>query len=125
MQLKVFTPLQNSPMTAEQIADEIGVVPTRLPLLLYALVAAGLLTEQDGQFANTPEAQHFLVKGKPSYMSNALRQMEDKLIWARGYAVSTIGFELEQIRSYIRDQDAADDQGRFGHQGKVIVIRRL
>ena len=23
--------------------------------------------------------------------------------WARGYAVSTVGFELEQIRAYIRD----------------------
>jgi hypothetical protein len=38
----------------------------RLQLLLYALVAAGLLTEQDGRFANTPEAQHFLVQGPPT-----------------------------------------------------------
>jgi predicted O-methyltransferase YrrM len=70
MQLEVFTPLQHGPMTAEQIADAIGVAPTRLPILLYALVAAGLLTEQDGRFANTPEAQHFLVKDTPSYMGN-------------------------------------------------------
>ncbi len=68
MQLDVFSPLQHGPMTTEQIADAIGVAPTRLPLLLYALVAAGLLTEQDGQFANTDEAQHFLVKGQPAYM---------------------------------------------------------
>ena len=27
---------------------------------------------------------------------------------ARGYAVSTVGFELEQVRQYIREQDAAD-----------------
>ena len=70
MQLEVFTPLQNGPMTTEQIADAIGLAPTRLPLLLYALVAAGLLTEQDGRFSNTPEAQHFLVKDAPSYMGN-------------------------------------------------------
>jgi putative transposase len=30
---------------------------------------------------------------------------------ARGYAVSTVGFELEQVRSYIREQDAADGAG--------------
>lgn len=24
--------------------------------------------------------------------------------WARGYAVSTAGFELEQVRTYIREQ---------------------
>jgi putative transposase len=34
-------------------------------------------------------------------------------LWARGYAVSTVGFELEQVRASIRDQEAADDQGRF------------
>jgi predicted transcriptional regulator len=68
MQLDVFTPLQHGPLTNEQIAEALGTAPTRLPLLLYALVAAGLLTEQDGRFANTPETQHFLVKDSPTYM---------------------------------------------------------
>ena len=30
---------------------------------------------------------------------------------ARGYAVSTVGFELEQVRKYIREQDDADGSG--------------
>ena len=33
--------------------------------------------------------------------------------WARGYAVSTVGFELDQIRQYIREQEEADGTGRF------------
>ena len=36
--------------------------------------------------------------------------------WARGYAVSTVGFELDKIRDYIRRQEHEDhesDQGRF------------
>jgi hypothetical protein len=70
MQLDVFTPLKAGPMTAHQIATAIGVAPTRLPLLLYSLVVAGLLTEQDGRFSNTPEANQFLVKGDPSYIGN-------------------------------------------------------
>jgi hypothetical protein len=70
MQLDVFTPLNNGPMTAEQIAAAIGVAPTRLRLLLYCLVAAELLTEKGGKFSNSSEANHFLVKGKPSYMGN-------------------------------------------------------
>jgi hypothetical protein len=37
---------------------------------LYSLVAAGLLTEQDGLFSNTPEANQFLVKGTPSSVAN-------------------------------------------------------
>jgi hypothetical protein len=80
MQLDVFTPLQHGSMTTEQIAHAIGVAPTRLPLLLYALVTAGLLTEQDGRFSNTPEAQHFLVKDTPSYMGNMQGQLANN--WA-------------------------------------------
>ena len=71
MQLDVFTPLKDGPMTSKQIAEAIRVGPERLQLLLYALVAAGLLTEQDGRFSNTAEANEFLVRGAaPSYMGN-------------------------------------------------------
>jgi DNA-binding IscR family transcriptional regulator len=66
MQLDVFTPLKDGAETVEEIAQTIGVSPARLRLLLYGLVAAGLLTEQDGRFSNTPEANHYLVKGNPS-----------------------------------------------------------
>jgi putative transposase len=31
--------------------------------------------------------------------------------WARGYAVSTVGFELEQVRAYIRAQEDEDPDG--------------
>src|SRR5215471_18063919 len=57
---------QGGPLTPAQLAAAIGVGPARLRLLLYALVAAGLLTEQNGRFANTPEAQHFLVQSTPT-----------------------------------------------------------
>ncbi len=70
MQLDVFTPLKGGPMTDEGIAHTIGVGPARLRLLLYALVAAGLFTEQDGRFSNSPEANQFLIKGAPSYIGN-------------------------------------------------------
>ena len=33
--------------------------------------------------------------------------------WARGYAVSTVGYELEKVRQYIREQEAEDQTGRF------------
>ena len=41
------------------------------------------------------------------------RNFTGEHFWARGYAVSTVGFELEQVRAYIREQEQADDQGRF------------
>ena len=41
------------------------------------------------------------------------RNFTGEHFWARGYAVSTVGFELEQVRAYIREQEAADTEGRF------------
>ena len=59
MQLDVFTPLGNGPKTGEEIAETIGVNAAYLERLLYALVAAELLTVDGQDFANTPEAEHF------------------------------------------------------------------
>ena len=68
MQLDLFTPLKAGPMRPEQIANAIGVGVAKLKPLLYALVAAELLTVEGDRFANTDEANHFLVRGSPSYM---------------------------------------------------------
>lgn len=67
MQLDVFTPLKDGPMSAEHLAQALGVQPAKLARLLYALVVAGLLTVDGDHFANTPEAHEFLVKGRPAY----------------------------------------------------------
>ena len=67
MQLDVFTPLQDGPLSVEHLAAALAVPPRKLRPLLYALVAVGLLTVADERFANTPEAAHFLVRGQPAY----------------------------------------------------------
>jgi putative transposase len=42
------------------------------------------------------------------------RNFSGEHFWARGYVVSTVGFELEQVRRYIREQEAADGiSGQF------------
>jgi putative transposase len=42
------------------------------------------------------------------------RNFAGEHFWARGYAVSTVGFELEQVRQYIRAQESADGaDGQF------------
>src|SRR6266436_323820 len=39
------------------------------------------------------------------------RNLNGERFWARGYAVSTVGFEEEQIRAYIKHQEQCDAQG--------------
>jgi len=66
MQLEVFTPLKDGPLSAAHLAQALGVPPAKLSRLLYALVVAGLLTVDGDRFANTPEANEFLVRGRPA-----------------------------------------------------------
>jgi putative transposase len=41
------------------------------------------------------------------------RNFNGENLWARGYAVSTVGYELASVRKYIREQEVSDQQGRF------------
>lgn len=69
MQLDVFTPLKDGPMTAEQIADALDVRSAKLEPLLYALVNAELLSVDGDRFANTDESMTFLVRSSPNYLN--------------------------------------------------------
>ena len=45
------------------------------------------------------------------------RNFNGEKLWARGYAVSTVGFELEEVKKYIKNQTDRDkdddDDGNF------------
>jgi putative transposase len=56
-------------------------------------------------------------KGKSALASARRSQEKDRNCvgehcWARGHAVSTVGFELESVKKYIREQERADKEGR-------------
>ncbi|MGB8702461.1 MAG: IS200/IS605 family transposase [Thermosynechococcaceae cyanobacterium] len=58
------------------------------------------------------------LKGKSAIaiarqFSGKQRNFSGENFWARGYAVSTVGFELEVVRRYIREQEVADQGGQF------------
>ena len=63
------------------------------------------------------------IKGKSAIavarqFSGKQRNFNGEKFWARGYAISTVGFNEEQVREYVRHQkqlDASDseDSGKF------------
>jgi ubiquinone/menaquinone biosynthesis C-methylase UbiE len=65
MQLDLFTPLKDGPMTVDQLAATISVRSVKLKPLLYALVTAGLLTVEGDLFANTETANRCFVRSSP------------------------------------------------------------
>jgi Transposase and inactivated derivatives len=42
-------------------------------------------------------------------MQGKERNFAGEHFWARGYAVSTVGFNEEEVRRYIRNQNGSDD----------------
>jgi putative transposase len=40
------------------------------------------------------------------------RNFNGEKFWARGYAVSTVGFELEKVKTYVKNQEQLDGDGR-------------
>jgi putative transposase len=52
------------------------------------------------------------LKGKSAIaiarLNGKERNFTGEHFWARGYAVSTVGFEREQVGQYIREQETAD-----------------
>jgi 2-polyprenyl-3-methyl-5-hydroxy-6-metoxy-1,4-benzoquinol methylase len=73
MELDLFTPLEDGPLNAEQLAAKLAVNPGKLAPLCYSLVIAGLLTEDQGAFSNTPETAEYFVRGKSSYMGTVYK----------------------------------------------------
>jgi putative transposase len=56
------------------------------------------------------------IKGKSAIavarqFSGRKRNFNGERFWARGYAVSTVDFEEEQVRRYIRHQEQLDTPG--------------
>ncbi len=55
------------------------------------------------------------IKGKSAIarLSGKERNLNGAHFWAKGYCISTVGFKLEQIKKYIREQEAENKDGRF------------
>jgi len=80
MQLDVFSPLGDGPRTVAEVAATLAVSPAKLRPLMFALVTAGLLIVDGERFANSAEADEFMVKGKPRYLGGTHATYAD--LWA-------------------------------------------
>lgn len=78
----LFTHLAaRGPLTAEEAAEAAGLHPERTRTLLTALAALGLLSVEDGRFANGPGAEAFLVRGAKYDFGDYLRLQVDRQMY--------------------------------------------
>lgn len=73
LDLGLFTALADGPLDAEGAGRAAGIHPDRAATLLTALAGLGLVTVENGRFANAPAADAFLVKGAKYDFGDYLR----------------------------------------------------
>src|SRR2546423_455082 len=84
VELGLFTELAKGPLDAETLRQRLRLHPRSARDFFDALVALGILERHDGQYANTPEADLFLDRAKPSYSGGFLEMSSVRLygFWA-------------------------------------------
>src|SRR6185369_11187309 len=83
-QLDLFSPLGKGPATAAEVAAHAG-LPTRgVERTLNACAALGFVSKEGDHYRNSPLADTYLVKDKPGYVGNMLKQTIDRYAaWGR------------------------------------------
>lgn len=79
VEMEVFTELARHPQDHETLSGRLGLHPRSSRDFLDALVALGFLKREDGHYANTPAADLFLDKHKPSYIGGLLEMANNRL----------------------------------------------
>jgi len=79
VELGLFTELACGPLNADEIAVRLQLHPRSVRDFLDALVALGILEREHGQYRNTPEADVFLDRRKPSYVGGMLEMANARL----------------------------------------------
>jgi Dimerisation domain len=72
VELDLFTTLAAGPLDREALTTRLRLHPRAARDFLDALVALSMLTRTGATYANTPETDAFLVRGKPAYVGDYL-----------------------------------------------------
>jgi predicted O-methyltransferase YrrM len=79
VELGVFSALAKAPADLETLQSQLGLHPRAARDFLDALVALKLLDRHGGIYSNTPEADLFLDRAKPSYFGGLLEMANARL----------------------------------------------
>ena len=84
VEMELFTDLSKGPQPLERIQGRHGLPPRAARDFLDSLVALGFLERRNGQYANSPAADLYLDKHKPSYIGGMLEMANQRLYehWA-------------------------------------------
>ncbi|MDQ7803500.1 methyltransferase [Amycolatopsis sp. A133] len=102
----LFTVLDDGPASGERIRERLGLNGRGLRDWLNVLVSLGLLRRDGDHYANTPAAERYLVRGKPTYVGGFLERANHKLYPAWGNLAEALRTGEPQVAG--RDGDIFD-----------------
>jgi hypothetical protein len=105
VEMGLFTKLSEHPQGLESLQEELGLHPRAARDFLDALVAFEFLQRQDGKYANTPSADLFLDRGKPSYIGGILEMANHRLYPFWGNLTTALRTGLPQNETKDGGQD--------------------
>ena len=118
----VFVPKRRRRQLYGQIRRQLGAIFHALARQKECQIVAGHLLPAQVHICIAIPPKHAVaqvigfLKGKSAIaiarqFGGKERNFTGEHFWARGYAVSTVGFELAQVRAYIRAQEDDDPDG--------------
>ena len=119
----VFVPKRRRQELLGHLRKELGAIFHELARQKECQILEGQTMPDHGHMCIAIPPKHAVasvigfIKGKSAIAIVRLqgneRNFAGEHFWARGYAVSTVGFNEEQIKRSIRDPEGADGSGRF------------
>jgi 2-hydroxy-4-(methylsulfanyl)butanoate S-methyltransferase len=121
LNLDLFSRLSPRARTLTELTGEIGIPRHRLLTLLTACVSLGLLSEIDGQYANAPASEAYLVRQAPAYFGDYFRFQVDRQIYPllSGLDQALQGCAPRSLYGQMNDPEVAESFTRAQHAGSL------
>ena len=107
------------------LAEEMGVSPRGLRLLLDACVAEGLLGKEEETYFNTSAGKAALVPGGPADLSKAIRYNQDVYpLWGRLAQLARTGEPVEPPQVHLGEDPERTRRFALSMRGRALAIGR-
>ena len=127
LDLGVFKAIEEAGGSSElfPLADELGVSPRGLRLLLDACVATGILGKEEEVYFNTSAGKAALVPGGPADLSKAIRYHQDVYpLWGRLAELAKTGEPVEPPQVHLGDDPERTRRFALSMRGRALAIGR-
>ena len=125
LHMDLFSLLSRGSLTAEELARGADIAINRVLTVMTALTTTGLVTCEDGRYANSPGAEKFLVRGAPLDFGDYLRfQIDRQMFGFMQQLEAVVKGNLDEVaidsyEKWMADEDEARLYSESQHAGSL------